>query len=212
LLHGSAASLVVGEEKRVFIVPKELLYSVSEYFKAALEGNFKEATEQKVELPDDDPEVIERVLLWAYTGKILDQGETVDDMSFMNLAGIYVFAESRCVPQLQNDIIDLIIRRSYATGIDLLDPIEDGNWYTNVSPSSLLRRLAADISADAGKLDSPDWKFQSYPKDFLIGLIQAFYRIKEEGHVEDFWKIRCDYHIHAEGEPCCPDDPSENEK
>lgn len=83
----------MGEGKRVFIVPKELLYSVSEYFKAALEGNFKEATEQKVELPDDDPEVVERVLLWAYTGKILDQGETVDDMSFMNLAGIYVFAE-----------------------------------------------------------------------------------------------------------------------
>lgn len=203
----------MGEEKRVFIVPKELLYSVSDYFKAALEGNFKEATEQKVELPDDDPEVIERVLLWAYTGKILDQGETVDDMSFTNLAGIYVFAERRCGPQLQNDTIDLLIQKSYVTGssTDLLDPIEHGNWYTKVSPSSLLRRLAAEISADVGSLASPSWKFQTYPKDFLIGLIQALYRIREKGCAEDFWEIRCNYHIHPEGEPRCSDDPFKNE-
>lgn len=54
---------------------KNLLCAVSDYFIAALEGNFKEAAEQKVELLDEDPEVIERFQLWLYTRDVLEEGE-----------------------------------------------------------------------------------------------------------------------------------------
>ncbi|MCJ1243485.1 hypothetical protein MMC30_000682 [Trapelia coarctata] len=207
LFHGSTATLLVGDERRSFIVHKQLLCSVSDYFIAALEGNFKEATEQNIEFPDEDPEIIERFLLWVYNGNILEKSETVVGIPYEVLASLYVFAESRCVYQLQNDVIDVLIRKSFTKEEDKI--LSPDDWFTKVSPSSPLRRLVADVAADGGTLDDPSWEFQEYPKDFLIDLIQALYKVKLTGRVRGFWKIRCNYHIHGEGEPRCSEDASE---
>lgn len=63
-------------EGAVFGMHKGLLCRESLYFKAALEGHFKEATEGFV-LDDEDPEVFQRFNTWLYTGKVLASDEEV---------------------------------------------------------------------------------------------------------------------------------------
>ncbi|KAK4692430.1 hypothetical protein P7C71_g4777, partial [Lecanoromycetidae sp. Uapishka_2] len=59
--------IVVGPAKKVFKIHKEILCSASTYFRAALNGGFKEAEEQTVELPDDKVKVFK----YFNTGSIL---------------------------------------------------------------------------------------------------------------------------------------------
>ena len=49
--------ILVGPDKVSFIIGKELLCKDSDFFRAALEGSFKEAQEGRVELPDTSPEI-----------------------------------------------------------------------------------------------------------------------------------------------------------
>lgn len=66
----------VGPEEQKFTIHKGLLCAVSTYFKAALEGGFKEAEEQMINMPEDDVEVFEHFQLWVYTGSFMEAGET----------------------------------------------------------------------------------------------------------------------------------------
>lgn len=43
--------LIVGPKKKAYTLHKELLCFYSDYFRAAFNGSFKEATERKIEVP-----------------------------------------------------------------------------------------------------------------------------------------------------------------
>lgn len=45
-------TIIVGKEKKAYNLHKDLLCFYSDYFRAALNGNFKEAAEGKLELPN----------------------------------------------------------------------------------------------------------------------------------------------------------------
>jgi len=51
-----------------------LLCKYSEFFRAALQGQFKEAKEKQVTLPDDNPEVLELFVQWIFTGGYVENG------------------------------------------------------------------------------------------------------------------------------------------
>ncbi len=63
----SVVIVEVGPEQQAFIVHKDFLCNVSPFFAAALQGHFKEAEEDKVRLPVEDPKVFEYFLQWLYT-------------------------------------------------------------------------------------------------------------------------------------------------
>ena len=62
--------MIVGPDRKVFSLHKRLLCENSEYFKAALEGSFKEATTQSIELLDDKVEIFKVFQHWLYTGTL----------------------------------------------------------------------------------------------------------------------------------------------
>ena len=68
-------------------------------------GGFKEAIEGQVILDDEDPQVVERVVLWLYTGSIYEE----EEFDFEDHEGLYchiaVFAEKRAMPALFNTCI-----------------------------------------------------------------------------------------------------------
>lgn len=206
LLGDQTVSIVVGAEKRAFAMHKMLLCSSSDYFRAALDGGFKEAAEQRIELLEDNPKVFERFQLWLYTGNVFDRGEKSTALDHSVLVDIYVFAESRCIPGLQNHLVDTIIRKS-AREHFYLRP-SDGDMYSNTVSSSPLRELAVYIAAHIRGLGHSSWKLNRYPKEFLVALVLALHNKsgleKDSDPKATLWENRCKYHVHLEDEPLCP--------
>ena len=197
-------ALLVGPEKRVFYLHRGLLCSVSDYFNTALHSGFKETEEQKIELPEEDPEVVERFQLWLYTKSILDHDETVQNIDYPIYVDLYVFAESRLIPKLQNEAINAIIRKGSIDGtISTNSAI-----YRKTIDSSPIRRLTVDRTVRLGALNT--WGFKSTnednllnSKDYLQDVVVALYEEKKGPKETDFWKIRCNYHVHSEDNPPC---------
>ena len=118
-LHSLFETIVfvhVGPEQKRYHVHKGLLYSRSGYFEAALMGNFREAEDQVVTLDDEDPETFRTFNAWLYTDVLVeDAGPEVT--SFRSLFNVYLFAEKRIIPLLQNAAIDAIIRANVKISI-----------------------------------------------------------------------------------------------
>ena len=185
---------------------KGLLCSVSSYFEAALRGGFKEAEEQRIDLPHEDVCVIKRFQLWLYTQKVLEEDETADQLPWSLWVRIYCFAEARGIPHLQNLVIDCIINKY--TISDRLPSDDVCRIYGNTPINSPLRRLLVDLIARCAALDVWDLKDQSesrdlWPEFFMKDLILALYNENVSKSRDDFANFRCDYHVHADGEKRC---------
>lgn len=59
--------LFVGEDRVQFFVHKDTLCQLA-FFKAALSGGFKEASEQLISLPEDNPSHVSALIEFLYTG------------------------------------------------------------------------------------------------------------------------------------------------
>ena len=71
--------------------------------------------------------------------------------------------------------------------------------YTDLSTTSPLRKLVVRLAVQSGSLD--EWELDKEAKEFLVDLIYESYARKNNPLPIDFWKSRCDYHVHPEGEP-----------
>ena len=208
-LFKDLVTLVVGPEKKPFKVHKGLLCSVSPVFKAALEGDFKEAQEQVIELTEDNSETIEYFQFWLYAQSILDTEERVSSIEWHVLMELYMLGEIRLIASLQNQVIDLMIRKT-AISKSLPEHKVMYDIFDKTSPGSPLRKLIVQTSARTGNLSEWEWGFADTSviaqRDFLKDLVLELYRDRKTKQEQDFWKIRCTYHTHAEGEGRCSED------
>lgn len=176
---------------------KQLLCDTSGFFEAALNGNFKESKSQTIEMAEDDADVFHRFQYWAYTGVIEQEPRNQSDISWHTLIDLYVFAEVRCIPALQNAAIDAVIRKHESSP---RAPIEEYRYiYENTAEKSPLRRFLAKWAAHRGSL-SKDWFFDRsiYPVDFVIDLSLALYdRIQSNTtfYGGDFLRMRSEFHV-----------------
>lgn len=181
---------------------KELLCSVSDYFTAALKGNFKEAAEHRIEFPEEKPWIFERFQLWLYFKQVLDEGETPSNLSFYRLKALYIFAECRSIPRLQNHVVDLMIQKSALDKSITTPGVSTVTVYSTWARSFPLRRLLVDLVVYYGSFNQ-SWRWEDESKDYLVDLIRGFGVVQNEKKPKDLWKHRCDYHIHADCEPRC---------
>jgi hypothetical protein len=72
------ATIIVGEEKKEWRIPTDLLCFHSGYFRSALKGGFAEAEAQRVELLDEKPESFKLVVEWLYTHEIKVSGRSTN--------------------------------------------------------------------------------------------------------------------------------------
>lgn len=68
-LYDSLVVVLVGPESQRFDLHKGLICARSDFFRAALNGHFKEA-EGKIELPEQDPETFKYFVNWLYTDRL----------------------------------------------------------------------------------------------------------------------------------------------
>ncbi|KAI4134206.1 MAG: hypothetical protein LQ347_001717 [Umbilicaria vellea] len=203
-LFDTVVHVKVGKDARIFVLHRGLLCDRSAYFRAAFEGRFREAEEHVLVLPEEDVEVFELFQFWLYSDKLFDTGESVADLSASLLISLYLFAEARCIPQLQNMAIDALILNIKATKKFPAGDVH--RIYDNTTEASHLRRLLVDIGARVGELRR-DWfnrgKDSLYHNTFLIDLVLALYDEKLKKSPQDFTQLRCNYHVHPDAEKCC---------
>lgn len=63
----STVTLIIGTDLVEFYVPQRVLCTLP-FFQAALQGEFREAAEQKIRMPEDDPQIVSALIEFLYTG------------------------------------------------------------------------------------------------------------------------------------------------
>ena len=158
----------VGPEQIRYAIHKGLLCSRSGYFKAALTGNFSEATDQVVTLDDEDPDTFRTFNAWLYTDVLVEDVDP-EAIPWTLLFNIYVFAEKRIIPLLQNAVIDEIIRVNQKAPIPTT---EIRRVWAKTAETSPLRKLLVDT-----KLNEDEsyfmYQFQSHIDQYDIAFVAA---------------------------------------
>ncbi|TGO12207.1 hypothetical protein BTUL_0092g00070 [Botrytis tulipae] len=70
LLGNELVQIIVGPELKEFFVHKTLIRSTCDFFERAFNGKFKEGIENKMYLPEDDPEIFDIFVNWMYSGHL----------------------------------------------------------------------------------------------------------------------------------------------
>ncbi|ERF70748.1 hypothetical protein EPUS_05100 [Endocarpon pusillum Z07020] len=94
---GTVTTIYVGPEEEIFIIHSSFLTEASAFFKAAITGNFKEATANAIKLPEECVETFEHFVRWLYRG-CRDELIPTNDLSICgarikNIIDLYVFAD-----------------------------------------------------------------------------------------------------------------------
>ena len=95
----------MGESETSFRVHKDFLCEASPFFRAALTTDFKEATEERVTLLEDDADTVDRFVQWLYTKSYQLSSSERSDEHYLQLARLYVLADKLQVCTLKDEII-----------------------------------------------------------------------------------------------------------
>jgi hypothetical protein len=146
-----------------FVAHESFLISRSEFFRRALNGNWKEAETRIVKLPDEAPDIFGLYLNLVYTGHVhtahksqedlmaLDEDEFVGIIckEYWKLVKVYVLAESLQDVAARNAVVIAMLdlaRVRYSDGVGVVPSSGAASFgYAGTPESSPLRRLLVDL-------------------------------------------------------------------
>ncbi|CZT16072.1 uncharacterized protein RCC_01912 [Ramularia collo-cygni] len=142
-----------------FSVHEAILRESSPFFRTALDKKWREGRSRRIDLPQDDGEVVAAFLDWSYFKIIASRPVSppelpMDDGEFDFLARLYCFAEKVLVPSFADDVID-------AMALKTDDVAKDGTrtfpshsaitlLYTGTPSGSPARRFVCDMYCEFG--------------------------------------------------------------
>jgi hypothetical protein len=191
-----------------------LLCFYSDFFRAALEGSFKEAKEGKIELSDVTIDTFEAFQVWLYSQSLRNIEEPQDSSKplklpgFGTLARLWVFGDKYQIPLLQNCAIDALRQKE----------IEENSFhvvavaiaYENTMDGSPLRKFVIDLcvfrmhhSGDEKRIFK-DSNLGNWSKEACVDFIRCMSNAWERKLPTNILpeRTKCHYHVHAEGEHC----------
>ncbi|MCJ1435528.1 hypothetical protein MMC27_004902 [Xylographa pallens] len=214
-LYQDFVHVKIGDNAQDFGVHKGLLCEASSYFKGALSRDFQEAREKIVHLREDDVGTFQRFHLWLYTGCILDSDESLESLSPRLLVDLYIWADLRGIPKLQDLISDMLQTSLVATlQIDAkpLDSALIHLIYNRTMKDSPLRKLWTFYysNLDPNKFKDvimEDEAAEDLPREFLHDMLLSLKRrVKEPSPstiiARGYFMSGCRLHNHGEGAPC----------
>ena len=102
-------TIEVGNDKKQFVIHKDLLTFYSDYFRGAFNSSFKEGAEGKLSLLDVDVEVFDIFHKFLYTGCLADgEGHKISSRKLIRL---WLFGDQFMIPCFQNSVVDAILKR-----------------------------------------------------------------------------------------------------
>jgi hypothetical protein len=205
----------VGAAKEHYTLHKDLLCFYSDFFRAALNGSFKEAVERKIELPDVKIEVFETFQVWLYTQTLPKNEDEATEVypAFARLIRLWIFGDKYQIPLLQNNAMDAMLAK---VDEDQQVPTKVLNLaYENTVLNSPLRRAITDIMVYRSKMPGADDTDSikstclatpdSWPKQACLDVIAEMSRAwetKAKRFDATTKKEKCHYHVHAKGDHC----------
>ena len=155
--------------------------------------------DQSIHLAEDRPTVFARFVLWLYHGDILEADETAKDVDWRLMIDLFLFGQVRGIPELQNDIVDMTVKKELD---DYIIPTQQLNYiYENTNEGSPLRRFFVDFMAHRAVLDDPklfpEELMTQFPKEFLRDLVVEQFKIraKKKALIMNFYTVRSSYHV-----------------
>jgi hypothetical protein len=201
----------IGPEKKTYSVHASFLTYHSEYFRAALNGSWKEAEDRVVTLEDVEPDAFEVFVDWLYTQQIpaelkeqLDNFATTDAAAKL-LFGAYSLGDRVSTPafcqMINNLTVDYYISGASAQWGTITDAFDI------LPPRCPILRALVDIHCWLWNPDDDDEgeKMElllASPREFLG---RAIRRYSEKAQNDSDWFLQgklplCDYHEHASDE------------
>lgn len=170
------AVIKVGPEKKEFWIHKGVLCRAGSFFQAALEGGFKEALEQTIEMPEADVGAFKQFLVWLYSGQFPDpMASSTEEANWDLFVQLYIFAETYGIPALQNDSIDVLCKLWELGDMFPSDIIKKA--YKATPSNSPLRKFMVDVGLDFWKISETDLFREDHlsrcPKEWLADLLMA---------------------------------------
>lgn len=201
-------TIYVGDAKNEFHIHQNLLCGASTFFDAAFTSKFKEGSEKKMTLPEDDPEVFEAFVQWLYHQhyEILASDLSHEPGRYLTQTmQLFILADKYGVTHLKNAIIDALVRNAQSKG---KPPSRSAihQIYEFTPPSSGIRVLLADWYAwQAGRswLQAPTlhtW-LREHP-DFAADMVAAMAKFESNSQRNDYFKSLSSglkYHKDREG-------------
>jgi len=208
LSYGDTFTIIVGPEKISHAVHQQALVRSSGFFRAACNGNFKEAEEKTIRLPEMDKEAFKSYVQWAYTNEVAvkaddDPGDDAEQEARWNsLARLYGATHILLDIALRNAIIDrlILLHGNRTPNVRMVNAI-----YKLTTADCKLRALVTDRWAAVGRFDTEKGrlvKFEDFNHEFLVDFMRATLDIGQTS-IRPAWESRCHWHEHNEEVPVC---------
>lgn len=213
---GRVVTLVVGIDQREFHVQLSHLQRTSSFFQSAFKQVWAEGQKSRISLPDEDPDIVNNYLHFAYTGKIpskdvrtgTDPEEEFHMREYVKLAQLYCFGEKYQDSNFKNTIINAIIGKSQTPNAEGHQWYPSGNAvdiiYCGTCEGSLARKLMVDMHIGSGY---GGWLVgNDHNKDFLEELsresLDALYADRQGEFITRDNYDNCTYHTHDSSQFC----------
>ncbi|KAI7171003.1 hypothetical protein KC343_g14054 [Hortaea werneckii] len=209
--------LEIGDESKIIKVHKGVLSFYSGYFRAALNGNFLEASQSGIKLPTEESNVVELAVAWMYVRRLnVDFEHTKRADTGLLLCKLWAFADRRQIPSLANVAIDYL--RSHVLTLWYRPTHKMIQYaYANTSANAALRRfLVFFIAVTCNRSSFNDQVERSgWPQEAVWDLLLAVWQETGAGAhpqnpntkntdtkkvIQDV--VMCEYHVHESGVSC----------
>lgn len=146
--YSDMVEITVGASSTLFIVHRELLTLHSQFFRAAFEGGFREASEAKVHLPDVDAKYFEHVVLWVYSEALEERPFFFKEgkPTYFTLLDLYALADRLDIEGMRNALCDRIAALAEDTN-SVPTPSDTYILYETIRPNAPVKNLVLDLFA-----------------------------------------------------------------
>lgn len=166
LVTGPQVTITVGPDGEIFELSQNLCCHYSLYFAKAFTGQFKEAVEQVLHLPEDDATAFHQVALWLYEQQLqigvidTDRASAMETSSFVGkLFQIYYLADKLQIKKLLDDVLMEAICTWHKAFDSQCEDYLGGfipEVYERTTAGSPLRRFVVDTLAQSYIMNSQD--------------------------------------------------------
>lgn len=107
-MYSDIVTIKVGSRAKIVRIHKALLCGTSAYFKCCLNGSFREAATNVVELSDVQPAVFEVLVTYLYKSGLRPNLANITPEDIKTLIYAWMLADRLVMPGAKNEIMDLI--------------------------------------------------------------------------------------------------------
>jgi len=190
----------VGTDKDTYEVHESVL-SGSEFFRAALKGEWTEAQEGKVSLQNVKPAIFEVYMQWLYQRRLPEDGQEERECVFMGLFEAYVLGDQFRDASFKDVVIDSIIALPIFARV-FLKSSTVRFVYDHSTEHSASRRLVVDLYTRYGYENAswlPETDRAMFPVEFLFDLAKNLFRERKRPNrkIPHPECSSCLYHCHG---------------